>query len=1104
MVSPLNADEPVARATAPDLACRSLTSLLALCLLAVLPVPARGQSAPGPDPCDGVTNHAEDAYFAGHFDDAIAALQPCVDRDAIAEGEVTRAYALLGRIYVAKGLEAEARSALRRLLELVPAYRPDPVYERADFVALAESVRQEVEAERDAEREVEAEQPDGLAGAPDDPPAQLLPAQVLPAETLLDTTEAAVPPSPAPPLPVTEEHSERRRRNRALAAIGGGALAVAAGVAVVLLGNGGDRDEDGITDGSDNCPDDHNPDQTDADDDGDGDACDTSGPPLSVITVNRTDDDGDASPGDGTCATSSSHCTLRAALEEANAQTGTGRILIQFDIDAGPGWDPSTGVATIRPVGSPLPEVTRASVTLDAETQPGAHCGDLVAGAPHRLRVVLDGRSVPSTGTGLQTTENALDFIARGFAIQNFSGGEGLKLGGARALVECSYLGTDYAGEVPQPNDRGVLIGTTATDTRVRDTLLSGNLSEGLAVVGDTATLLENLVGTNAQGDARLGNGGDGIYIESDDVVVDGNVVSANGNTGITIGVENGLSQQAPERAVLRNNLVGLSRTGDALGLGNMVEGVILSARDGPPVTGHDIGLPGAGNRIADNGGAGIKVVGASVEGNRIRGNTIGLDGADNAAPNARGVVVIELASANVVGGLATGEANVISGNAFQGVSIQAAGNDVIGNTVGLNAAGAPRPNGTHGICVKADSVVVGGPWPGAGNVVSGNGGEGIRLDYSAGVTIEGNRVGTDSTGTIPLGNARNGIDLHNTRDIVIRGNVSAANTRAGLNLGNSRGVVVESNFFGTDPSSTLDLGNGHEGIFCNETTGSRIGGFDTGNVIAFNGASGIFLRAPDEDGNVCDDVAVLGNIIFANDGLGIDLAPDGVNANDTRDGDDGANGRLNFPLIESAANDGTTTTISFTLDAPPNTTFLVLLCRNDLADPSGHGECEYPSTPVTVTTDADGAAVGVRSSPSSLYPAGSWITALATMEDETSPSGYGDTSEFSAAVQVADAAGAGTASATVDLPREHALHGAAPNPFTTTATLRYDLPESGRIRLVVYDPLGREVAVLAEGEQAAGRYAIQLAAAPLAAGTYVVRLQHERGILARTITVVR
>ena len=64
------------------------------------------------------------------------------------------------------------------------------------------------------------------------------------------------------------------------------------------------------------------------------------------------------------------------------------------------------------------------------------------------------------------------------------------------------------------------------------------------------------------------------------------------------------------------------------------------------------------------------------------------------------------------------------------------------------------------------------------------------------------------------------------------------------------------------------------------------------------------------------------------------------------------------------------------------------------------------------------------------------------------------------------------------------------PNPFTDQTTLRYELSEPMVARIAVYDALGREIAVLADGEQQAGSYEVVFNGADLAPGTYVVRFE--------------
>ena len=64
------------------------------------------------------------------------------------------------------------------------------------------------------------------------------------------------------------------------------------------------------------------------------------------------------------------------------------------------------------------------------------------------------------------------------------------------------------------------------------------------------------------------------------------------------------------------------------------------------------------------------------------------------------------------------------------------------------------------------------------------------------------------------------------------------------------------------------------------------------------------------------------------------------------------------------------------------------------------------------------------------------------------------------------------------------------PNPFADQTTIRYELPGKMRVRMTVYDALGREVAVLVDGEQQGGSYEVDFDGTDLAPGTYVVRFE--------------
>lgn len=88
--------------------------------------------------------------------------------------------------------------------------------------------------------------------------------------------------------------------------------------------------------------------------------------------------------------------------------------------------------------------------------------------------------------------------------------------------------------------------------------------------------------------------------------------------------------------------------------------------------------------------------------------------------------------------------------------------------------------------------------------------------------------------------------------------------------------------------------------------------------------------------------------------------------------------------------------------------------------------------------------------------------------------------------------------------PASLALEPAFPNPFTRATTLRYDLPEAADVRLTVYDALGREVSVLVDQQQAAGRYAATLDGTSLSTGVYLYHLDAGEHQAAGRVVLVR
>lgn len=91
-----------------------------------------------------------------------------------------------------------------------------------------------------------------------------------------------------------------------------------------------------------------------------------------------------------------------------------------------------------------------------------------------------------------------------------------------------------------------------------------------------------------------------------------------------------------------------------------------------------------------------------------------------------------------------------------------------------------------------------------------------------------------------------------------------------------------------------------------------------------------------------------------------------------------------------------------------------------------------------------------------------------------------------------------------IDAARVLSLEGARPNPARVTAEIAFSVPTTGRARLALYDVLGREVAVLADGQMAAGTHTATVDTSLLPSGVYVYRLTTRAGTLTQTLTITR
>jgi titin len=146
-----------------------------------------------------------------------------------------------------------------------------------------------------------------------------------------------------------------------------------------------------------------------------------------------------------------------------------------------------------------------------------------------------------------------------------------------------------------------------------------------------------------------------------------------------------------------------------------------------------------------------------------------------------------------MVGGSGPGQGNLISGNGTQGVELAAStfGNTVCGNKIGSDVSGTTGlGNGSEGVLVRGECNVVGGSDPGAGNLISGNMASGIWItgDYNS---VEGNLIGTNTLGTAALANTLDGVLIFGNFNTV--GGTGAGANGRNIISGNLRnGVAIE------------------------------------------------------------------------------------------------------------------------------------------------------------------------------------------------------------------------------------------------------------------------------------------------------------------------
>ncbi len=654
--------------------------------------------------------------------------------------------------------------------------------------------------------------------------------------------------------------------------------------------------------------------------------------------------------------------SLRDALTYINSVGEPAAISFNIPL-TDPNCDPNTHVCTLYVLSSgpgncndwALPPVT-APVTIDGYTQPGANPNTLSKGNNALVLIRIDGN---------QTT---------------IPGGEGFSIGSSATIRGLNVAGWNNPDTTCKLIMKGSAIGGLGIDMEG-----AGGFAEG------------NFVGTKA--DAS----GSGSYYTSNGLASDANDVGVfvgNGpELGWSVGAGNVVGGTTPQaRNVISGNGIGVEVYA-GVDLTQIQGNFIGTNRNGTKAVGNEVGvfasefttiggtLPGAGNVISSSSiAANVSMNGSGYGSNNlVQGNLIGTDVTGTKALGGYGVTIIYNYVYATIGGTTPAARNVISGNFGPGIWFDTAWNNLVqGNYLGVDAGGSQAVANTGAAILSDDESFtwlgsntpvtnlwpafenpIGGAVAGAGNLISGNGKDGISIAGSTwyyegiacspgcgtqeGNVIQGNLIGTDAAGANPIPNGGSGIHLLSATDATYGTTAAINNIIGGTDQGS--GNVISSNA-------------GHGVLIESGSSNNTVA-----NVIQDNGGAGVRVIAG--TGNL-----ISRNSIYGNGALGIDIDTQGENTNShCQANTNGANKLQNAPVLTAGSGttylsatatdpNGNTSEFSNTVsvggsvldalgafDGLPGTTFTIEFFSSPSADPSGFGQGQTYLGSTTVTT---------------------------------------------------------------------------------------------------------------------------------------------------------
>jgi len=330
-------------------------------------------------------------------------------------------------------------------------------------------------------------------------------------------------------------------------------------------------------------------------------------------------------------------------------------------------------------------------------------------------------------------------------------------------------------------------------------------------------------------------------------VLIDGTTQPANGYGGIS-----------PKIVVDGNSLNVTGFDFEAGSAHSIIQGLFIRDFQQDGVYIYTDSITVMNNIISNNSTAGVEVeYGSNFI---IQGNKIGTDTSGQVSLTNYYGITVEYTNRGLIGGSGTNQGNLISGNTNP-ISVYASNAIFIkGNKIGTDISGTTELGNYYGLAVAAsDSIFVGGSQTNEGNLFAANYWEGIDVYGMKKCIIQGNKFGTDITGTLPIGDRSAQLECiileYGTDSCIIGGSMPGegnliSNSEEGIEMYQSSYNQVFGNKFGTDTSATSNIGNWYDLNIYGGSDHNYVGGTlaGEGNILENAVYNSIYIQTSDSD----------------------------------------------------------------------------------------------------------------------------------------------------------------------------------------------------------------------------------------------------------------